>query len=112
MRRPLFGSICSLFLLVFTGTAQGQLADTSATVPYDWFLRDPEKDHLQGVSVERTYETLLKGQPSRTVIVAVADTGVDIDHEDLKNVLWTNPGEIPDNGIDDDKNGYIDDVHG
>ncbi|HOX84231.1 MAG TPA: S8 family serine peptidase, partial [Chryseolinea sp.] len=80
--------------------------------PHDWFLRDPEQDHLQGVSVERTYNSLLKDQPSREVLVAVIDSGVDIDHEDLKSIIWINKNEIPDNGIDDDKNGYIDDVHG
>jgi len=112
MDKPLFRYASALFLLLVVNTAFGQLADTSQAVPYDWFLRDPEQDHVQGVSVERTYETLLKGQPSRAVIVAVVDTGVDIDHEDLKRVIWTNPGEIADNGIDDDKNGYIDDVHG
>jgi len=112
MYTPLFRYVKALFLVLLANSAQGQLADTSVTVPYDWFLRDPEQDHVQGVSAERTYETLLKGQPSRTVIVAVADTGVDIDHEDLKNVIWTNPGEIAGNGIDDDNNGYIDDVHG
>lgn len=81
-------------------------------IPKDWFLLDPEKDSVQGVSIERTYETLLKNQPSKTVIVAIIDSGIDIDHEDLKNVIWTNEKEIPKNGIDDDKNGYVDDVHG
>ena len=108
----LFRYVSALLLLLVAHLAQGQLADTSLAVPYDWFLRDPEQDHVQGVSAERTYETLLKGLPSRTVIVAVVDTGVDIDHEDLQRVIWTNPGEIANNGIDDDKNGYIDDVHG
>jgi len=75
-------------------------------------LRDPETDHLQGLSVEKVYTTLLKNLPSRTVIVAVIDGGIDINHEDLKNIIWTNEKEIPGNGIDDDKNGYIDDVHG
>jgi subtilisin family serine protease len=112
MHNLLFRYVSALFLLLAANSAQGQLADTSLTVPYDWFLRDPEQDHFQGVSSEKTYETLLKGQPSRTVIVAVVDTGVDIEHEDLKSVIWTNPGEIAGNGIDDDKNGYIDDVHG
>jgi subtilisin family serine protease len=87
------------------------LSDT-VNIPKDWFLKDPEADHLQGVSVEKTYSTLLAGKPSKTVIVAVIDSGVDIEHEDLKDIIWTNEDEIPGNGIDDDKNGYVDDVHG
>ena len=47
-----------------------------------------------------------------TVIVGVVDTGVDPDHPDLQGMLWENPGEIADNGLDDDHNGYIDDIHG
>jgi subtilisin family serine protease len=88
-----------------------QQQDTTET-PKDWFLRDPETDHVQGVSAEKTYATLLKDKPSRTVLVAVIDSGIDIDHEDLKDVIWTNEDEVAGNGIDDDKNGYIDDVHG
>jgi len=88
-----------------------EFQDTTLT-PRDWFLRDPETDKVQGLSVERTYETLLKGKPSRTVLVAVIDSGIDIEHEDLKDVLWINEDEIPENGIDDDKNGYVDDIHG
>ena len=84
----------------------------TVNVPKDWFLRDPETDHFQGVSVEKAYATLLKGKPSRTVLVAVIDSGIDVEHEDLQNVIWTNEDEIPGNGIDDDKNGYIDDIHG
>lgn len=84
----------------------------SIVTPLDWFLRDPEQDRVQGVSAERAYSTLLKGKPSRTVVVAVIDSGVDIEHEDLEGVIWVNEDEIPGNGIDDDKNGYIDDVHG
>jgi len=81
-------------------------------VPKGWHLKDPETDQVQGISAEKAYQTLLKNQPSRTVIVAIIDSGIDIDHEDLDSVIWTNDGEIPDNGIDDDNNGYIDDVHG
>lgn len=91
--------------------SNSQIQDT-INIPQDWFLRDPETDHLQGISSERTYATLLKGKPSKTVIVAVIDSGVDIEHEDLKDVVWTNDDEIPGNGIDDDKNGYVDDIHG
>ncbi len=84
----------------------------SKNVPHNWFLLDPQQDSVQGMSVEKTYATLLKDQPARDVIVAVVDSGIDFDHEDLKDVIWVNAKEIPDNGIDDDKNGYIDDVHG
>jgi subtilisin family serine protease len=86
--------------------------EDTITAPKDWFLRDPQADHVQGLSVEKTYNTLLKGKPSKTVLVAVIDSGIDTDHEDLKDIIWTNEDEIPGNGIDDDKNGYIDDVHG
>ncbi len=87
-------------------------AQKSSPPPTDWFLRDPQMDHILGISAEKTYDSLLRGQPSRTVIVAVIDSGIDIDHEDLKNIIWINDDEIPGNGIDDDHNGYIDDVHG
>src|SRR3989337_3954194 len=55
---------------------------------------------------------MVKGKKSQTVIVAVIDSGIDTTHEDLKPILWKNPKEIPGNGIDDDKNGYVDDVYG
>ena len=106
-RRALF---CSSALVLFTFVTS--IGQTPHNPPKDWFLLDPENDQLQGVSAERTYHELLQSRPARTVIVAVVDSGVDIFHEDLKRVIWTNAGEIPGNGIDDDKNGYIDDVHG
>src|SRR5690606_1695607 len=65
-----------------------------------------------GMSIERTYKEIIKNRKGETVIVSIIDSGIDINHEDLKNVIWTNPAEIPDNGIDDDNNGYIDDIHG
>jgi subtilisin family serine protease len=95
-----------------TFAAHNTFQQDTTEAPKDWFLRDPETDHLQGVSAEKTYATLLQDKPSRTVLVAVIDSGIDIDHEDLKDVIWNNEDEIPANGIDDDKNGYIDDVHG
>lgn len=78
----------------------------------DWFLKSPEKDGIHGVSIEETYNTVLKDRKGNTVIVAVIDSGVDYDHEDLKDVMWVNEDEIAGNGIDDDKNGYVDDIHG
>ncbi len=80
-------------------------------IPNNWQLLDPKTDNVYGMGVEEAYISL-KGKTPKTVIVAVIDSGIEIDHEDLKDVIWTNLKEIPDNGIDDDKNGYIDDVHG
>ena len=73
---------------------------------------DLQKDSVYGTSVNKAYEELLKGKKSHQIIVAVIDVGVDTVHEDLKGHIWTNTKEIPDNGIDDDGNGYADDVHG
>ncbi|AEA45483.1 S8 family peptidase [Fluviicola taffensis] len=64
-----------------------------------------------GMNTEKAYSSLKK-QQSTTVIVAVIDSGIDIEHKDLQGKIWTNEKEIPNNGIDDDKNGYIDDIHG
>lgn len=77
-----------------------------------WGHADLATDTLPGMSVERAYRELLSGKIGTTVIVGVIDSGVDFAHEDLKEMIWTNTDEIPGNGIDDDKNGYIDDVHG
>ncbi len=76
-----------------------------------WHLKDRQKDGVYGISLDKAYE-FVKGKKSKTVVVAVIDSGIDTLHEDLKPVLWTNPKEVPGNGIDDDGNGYVDDVHG
>ena len=106
--------LLSLFLSPSFAFQAEQDQDTTATkeIPSDWYLKDPETDSVQGVSAERAYSTVLKGKPSRTVVVAVIDSGVDIEHEDLKDNLWINEDEVAGNGQDDDKNGYVDDVHG
>jgi subtilisin family serine protease len=85
------------------------IGDQSAA---QWYLKDPERDKVPGVGATRTYAELLKTLTPTPVVVAVIDSGIDTAHVDLKPVLWTNPKEIPGNGIDDDKNGYVDDVHG
>jgi len=86
-------------------------ADSLKTAPSNWFNLDAENYYVQGISTEKAYE-FLKGKSSEKVIVAVIDSGVDIEHEDLQGKIWINEDEIPDNGIDDDKNGYVDDVNG
>ena len=77
-----------------------------------WHLLDLRKDSIPGMSVERAHEELIRGQKGEKVIVAVIDSGVDIEHPDLQDAIWVNEDEIPNNNIDDDKNGYVDDLHG
>ena len=77
-----------------------------------WSHLDLVKDTVPGMSVDKAYAELLKDKNRVKVIVGVLDSGVDIEHDDLKSVIWTNKKEIAGNGIDDDKNGYIDDIHG
>ncbi|HSH50972.1 MAG TPA: S8 family serine peptidase, partial [Bacteroidales bacterium] len=78
---------------------------------HDWFNQSPIDDQIYGAEIDKAYQ-FLQGKESKPVIVAVIDGGVDFNHEDLKGNMWINKDEIPDNGIDDDKNGYIDDIHG
>lgn len=82
-------------------------------VPRGWHLADPATDSLYGISLNKAYQFLKdKNKSSQTITVAVLDGGIDTAHEDLKNIIWNNTKEIPGNGIDDDKNGYADDMHG
>ena len=77
----------------------------------EWSHLDLKTDTVPGVSLHIAYKELVKPK-SKTIIVAVIDSGIDIVHEDLKHCIWVNPNEIPNNGKDDDANGYIDDVNG
>lgn len=106
--------LTGILILSVSGSIYSQTPSDTDTTDFlkDWFLRDPETDFVQGMSVEKAYATLLKDKPSRTITVAVIDSGIDFNHEDLKDVMWINPKEIAGNGIDDDKNGYIDDIYG
>jgi cell wall-associated protease len=78
----------------------------------NWQNLDLRADSVFGISTEKAYRELLLHKKATTVLVAVVDGGVDTSHEDLKAVIWINPGEKPGNGIDDDHNGYTDDLHG
>ncbi len=77
----------------------------------NWQHLDLATDTIPGMSVNKAYE-FLKGKTGTPIVVAVVDSGTDLTHEDLKDVAWVNADEIPGNGIDDDKNGYVDDVNG
>ena len=101
-----------VFAALFLGaTAFAQ--NSKNEVPKNWYQLDPATTGYNGISLQKAYDLVkAKKLKSKRVIVAVIDSGIDTTHEDLKPILWTNPKEIPGNGIDDDKNGYIDDVHG
>jgi len=86
--------------------------DTLKKAPENWFNLDVDSDKVRGVSTEKAYNELLKNKKTKTVVVAIIDSGIDIEHEDLKDKIWVNSGEIAGNGKDDDKNGYIDDING
>ncbi|MEM1216938.1 MAG: S8 family serine peptidase, partial [Bacteroidota bacterium] len=90
----------------------GALALTAQDTPKNWPHLDLTKDGVLGMSTDKAYEELLNGKSGQMVIVAIIDSGVDAEHEDLADVMWVNADEIPDNGKDDDNNGYIDDIHG
>jgi len=84
---------------------------SQSNAPSNWYLKSPKKDGIYGTAAEEAY-ALLTGRKSVPVIVGVIDSGVDIDHPDLKDIIWVNNDEVPGNGLDDDNNGYVDDVHG
>ncbi len=76
-----------------------------------WPHTDVFTDSVPGMSLVKAYD-FVKNKQGKTVIVAVIDSGIDVEHEDLKDVAWVNEDEIANNGKDDDHNGYIDDIHG
>lgn len=104
---PAKNTYCAILLLMLTSPLCAQ------DVPKNWQLLDPATDHVLGISLQKAYDYLSsKHKKASPIVVAVIDSGIDTTHEDLKNILWTNSKEIAGNGIDDDNNGYIDDVHG
>ena len=78
----------------------------------DWHQKDFNVDKLPGISLEKFILNSKTLKSNNQVIVAVLDTQIDTNHEDLKEAIWVNTDEIPNNKIDDDKNGYIDDING
>ncbi|MES3629489.1 MAG: S8 family peptidase [Longimonas sp.] len=88
-------------------------AITPERPPHAWFHMDAEADGYPGLSTYRAHTTLLADRgPERTVTVAIIDSGVDTEHDELAPQIWRNEGEVADTGADDDGNGYVDDLHG
>jgi subtilisin family serine protease len=97
-----------------TGARGVEWAEPNYTISLDLVPDDPgylarQQPYLARIAAEAAWD-LTEGRPE--TIIGVLDTGVQMDHEDLVGAIWTNPGESPDNGIDDDGNGFVDDVHG
>lgn len=114
LKKSIYSIGCALFVFSgLQGVAQSTENPQKIAQPelWNWYNLDPSEDKISGMSVEKAYK-MVEGKPSKEVIVAVLDSGVESDHPDLKENMWVNKGEIPKNGIDDDGNGYIDDVHG
>jgi len=102
----------SILLLLAAWLLSFSLVDAQSA-PKGWHLLSPVKDSFFGINLDKAYAFLKsKDKKSKPVIVAIMDSGVDTTHEDLKGVFWRNPKEIPGNGIDDDGDGYVDDVYG
>jgi subtilisin family serine protease len=113
MKKTFVSAIILAFSLSVNTNAQNSTSDASSTkAPVNWFNLDLHDNNIRGISTEKAYKELLPKKKSKTVVVAVIDSGIDIVHEDLQGKIWTNIKEIPNNGIDDDKNGYIDDING
>ncbi len=89
-----------------------RISELSESESMRWSHLDIMKDTVPGMSVDRAYTELLKKRKGQPVIVGVIDSGIDLNHEDIKDVLWVNSGEKPGDGLDNDGNGYIDDIHG
>ena len=103
--------VAALFAASLSITAQNSVVAPTKGNFNQWHMLD-ESDGSLGVSAIRSYNELLKGKKSTPVVVAIIDSGTETFHEDLRDKIWVNTDEVPDNGKDDDKNGYIDDMHG
>ncbi len=89
-----------------------KISDLTDAEKKNWGHLDLISDTIPGMSVDKAYREIIGSRKGQKVIVAVLDSGIDLEHEDLDGVLWTNKGERAGNGKDDDNNGYIDDIHG
>ena len=110
--------LAAIFLSGFTFASAQEAAAKKGGATEDkdlmtWYHKDFSATNVYGVNTENAYKFLeSKGLKPKTVLVGVLDSGVQVDHPGLVKNMWTNPNEIPNNGKDDDGNGYIDDIHG
>lgn len=93
-------------------TSPLKIADLTEVEKKNWGHLDLANDTIPGMSVDKAYRTIIGNKKGKKVIVAVLDSGMDLKHEDLNDVLWVNKGERAGDGKDNDNNGYIDDIHG
>ncbi|WP_214073689.1 S8 family serine peptidase [Mucilaginibacter sp. dw_454] len=110
-RNYLFGSALTGALLLNLNVSAQTAPAPVADLPKNWHIMDLKADGYYGISLNNAY-TFVKGKKSKTVLVATIDSGIDTNQTDLKSILWVNPKEIPNNGKDDDHDGFVDDVHG
>ena len=104
---------CFSLIFLFIAVTLFSQTTPSSLPPINWQLLDWKTDGYPGISLEKAYSELLAHKkPLKKIIVAIIDDGFDSTHPDLAGMEWTNKKEIPGNGVDDDKNGYTDDVHG
>jgi len=89
-----------------------KIGDLTETQKQNWGHLDLVSDTIPGMSVDKAYKELIGTKKGTKIIVAVLDSGMDLKHEDLDGVLWTNTKEKAGDGVDNDGNGFIDDIHG
>ena len=109
--RLVFRLVVFVCLLSSCGSKKKVVID-SKFYTENWHHFDFEKDKIYGISLQKLYNENTVKKNSNSIIVAVLDTQIDLNQEDLKDQIWVNKKEIPNNNIDDDKNGYVDDVNG
>ncbi len=100
------------YSFISSSSIQDTLKNRSKIVLKNWHFKDIKIDTLPGISLERAYDSLLSNKKTKEVVIAIIDMEIDIDHKGLQSFIWQNNAEIPNNGLDDDKNGYVDDIHG